>query len=175
MRWITFCILLYAATALQSARFLALSAYDHPAIEYLLLIGIFYALFAPEEAAPLCGFWCGLALDMISPGQAVGTAAAPLALVAYAVTIIRLSIFREHVISQIVVTLLGVVLFALLYGFLSAVVGGEPARLLAVFWTVFRPLAVNAVYTAAAAPVLFWVLLRLKPILGFELARGRKR
>jgi rod shape-determining protein MreD len=175
MRWITFCILIYAAAALQAARFLALSVNDHPAIEYLPLIGIFYALFAPEETAPLCGFWCGLALDLISSDQPLGTHAVPLALVAYTVTKIRLSIFREHVVSQFIVALLGVLLFALLAGAFRAITDREASQLIGTFFAVSRALAINAIYSAAVAPVIFWLLLRLKPILGFEVARGRKR
>src|SRR5689334_5429499 len=123
MRWITFSILLYVAAALQFARLLALSAGNYPAIEYLPLLAIFYALFASEEAAPLCGLWCGLVYDLISlsPDKPIGTYAVPLALVAFVVVKIRLSIFREHIISQFIIAVLGILLFAVLAALLQAI------------------------------------------------------
>jgi len=51
MRWITFFILLYLATALQWARFGALSPAPNPSplIEYLPMLAIFYALYATDN------------------------------------------------------------------------------------------------------------------------------
>ena len=176
MRWIIFGILLYAAAALQMTHFLSLRPGDCPALEFLPLLAIFYALFAMEDVAPLCGFWCGLALDLITPGVPMGTNAVPLALVALVVVKIRLSVFRENVISQVVVAGLGVLLFAGLSAVWHTILlsGGDASRP-STFWAVFGPLAINALYTGAVAPALFWLLLLLRPILGFEPARGRKR
>ena len=39
-----------------------------PVMEYLPLLGIFYALYADEGQAALAGFWCGVAYDVLSAG-----------------------------------------------------------------------------------------------------------
>ena len=46
MRWLPFFILLYLAGALQFAGLGRLSTGAYPRIEYLPMLGIFYALFA---------------------------------------------------------------------------------------------------------------------------------
>ena len=78
---------------------------------------------------------------------------------------IRLSIFREHFLSQILFTLLAIVIFA----FFSVVcrwvinaphTGGS-------LWNHFTFIAANAVYTAIIAPIIFFVLFRFEHLLGF--------
>jgi len=181
MRWTTFAILLYLAAAMQVAHLASLGgAAAYPRIEFLPLLAIFYALYASEDAAPLTGLACGLLYDICTPAT-VGLYAIPLALVAWAVLRIRMSIFREHVVSQVVITLLGIMSFGLLTGLFQYVVhlvlsntghlaGGDLP-----FPQLFKALAVNAFYSALIAPGLFYVLLRLEALTGFNQKGPRNR
>jgi len=172
MRWITFLILLLAMAALQDAQ---LGGFPHgpkdvwPMVEYLPLLAVFYALFAAETAALLAAAACGAMYDLVD-GTYLGTNMIPLALVAWAILGIRLSIFREHAISQVIMTLVAVLAFAVLSALWRKMLGA-PLQGLGI-WPHVGRLAGNAVYTAVVAPAVMWVLFRLKGILGFP---GRRR
>jgi rod shape-determining protein MreD len=176
MRWITFFILLYLLTAMQVARFLAIphGGQPWPAIQYLPILAIFYSLFATDASAPLAALVCGLAYDLGNyPNDLLGTNLVPLALVAWFVVKIRLSIFREHIVSQALVTLLAMLAFSVLSVIMRLLVeapldGGSA-------WIHLGSLAGNAVYTAIAAPPLFWIFFRLSPLLGFTSHGPRTR
>lgn len=178
MRWITFVILLYVAAALQLARFGALSPAGKafPVIEYLPLLAIFYALYASEEHAPLPAIWCGLVYDLFS-ADLFGIATLSLALVCWTVTRIRLSIFREHLISQFVIVLVAVGAFGTVGGILRhlapLLVGGAKSPY--GFFQILGRMAANALYTALVAPAIFWVLFRFSSLLGFSTRMGRAR
>ena len=81
MRWITFFILLLLADALQQSHFASIphpsNTTPWPAIEYLPMLAIFYALFAAEAYAPLCGLLCGIAYDLANGTDFVGTIGRP--------------------------------------------------------------------------------------------------
>jgi rod shape-determining protein MreD len=167
MRWITYLILLYFFAALQDSHLGALpraSADSWPQIDYLLILAIFYALYAAENAAPLCGFFCGVLYDLTA-GSFIGLNAVPIALVAYAIVRIRLSIFREHFISQLLITFLAVLAVGLLTG-LAGQLTGTPMEGHN-FATHFGLAAGNAVYSSIVAPGLFWILFRFRALLGF--------
>ncbi len=178
MRWITFFILLLLADALQQSHFASIPHPNNtppwPSVEYLPMLAIFYALFAAEAYAPLCGLLCGIAYDLGNHGaDLVGTTAVPLAVTAWLVVRIRLSIFRDHAISQLLITLMAVLLFALLC---------LPMRSLAKapfeghsIWTHFITLAGNAIYTALVAPAFYWVFFRFPGLLGFSSHGPRTR
>ncbi len=176
MRWITFFILLYLLTAMQVSHFLALSHAGHPwpVIQYVPLLAIFYALFATEASAPLAALVCGAAYDLGNyPNDILGTNLVPLALVAFFVLKMRLSIFREHVVSQFLITLLAMLVFSFLSVVMRVLVqapleGGSA-------WVHLGLLVGNALYTALAAPFLFWFLFRLTPLLGFTSHGPRSR
>ncbi|HVX86688.1 MAG TPA: hypothetical protein VH253_18035 [Phycisphaerae bacterium] len=183
MRWITFFILLYLMAALQMAQ---LGAIPHgvsggggggpawPAIEYLPILAVFYALFAGDAGAPLAALACGAVYDLGNyPNDLLGTNLVPLALVSILVLKIRLSIFREHVVSQGLVTLLALLLFAVLSVIMRVLVQA-PLEGHSV-WTHFWTLTGDAVYSAVAAPALFWVFFRFTPLLGFTSHGPRTR
>jgi rod shape-determining protein MreD len=169
MRWITFLMLLYLSYALQVAHLGALLL-GHtpddpfPAIEYLPLLAIFYALFATDTAAPMAALFCGLAYDVGNKDFA-GTTMIPLALVALAIVKVRLSIFRDHAATHAVITFLGILLFAGLSALFRRMLGAPLYG--ASFWAHFLHLAGNALYTALLAPPAFWLLFRFPKLLGF--------
>jgi rod shape-determining protein MreD len=176
MRCITFFILLFLADALQQSH---LGSIPHPfnstpwpAIEYLPLLAIFYALYASESAAPLCGLLCGIAYDLANH-DFVGTSAVPLAFIAWVIVRIRLSIIREHFMSQLLLTLLAILAFALvclpMRSFASAPYQGHSV------WTHFATLGGNAVYTSVIAPFLFGLFFRFPSLLGFTSHGPRTR
>ncbi|HUO09083.1 MAG TPA: rod shape-determining protein MreD [Phycisphaerae bacterium] len=177
MRWITFFILLFLADALQQSHFASIPHPSHtdpwPSIEYLPLLAIFYALFASEAAAPLGGLCCGIAYDLANHTDFVGTSAVPLALTAWLVVRIRLSIFREHFVSQLLITLMAILTFALLCLMMRSIAHApfEGQSL----WTHFMTLAGNAIYTALVAPAFFWLFFRFPGLLGFTSHGPRTR
>jgi rod shape-determining protein MreD len=173
MRWITFFILLYLMTALQDSHLggipyrLGAGWTLWPYIEFLPLLAIFYALYAADTAAPLAALLCGLAYDFrAGPGTIfIGTNLIPLAIVGWLIVRIRLSIFREHFIAQVVITLLAVVVFAILSAFFSWAIGAPLEG--HTLWAHLTHIAGNAIYTSIVAPFLFYVLFRFQHLLGF--------
>jgi rod shape-determining protein MreD len=175
MRWTTFLILLFIVTAFQMAH---LGDWPHgrtdswPGIEYFVLLTVFYALYAPEPAAPLAAVACGAMYD-VSDGQFIGTHMVPLALVALGVVRVRLSIMRAHAISQIIMTLLAVLAFGGLSlvwrELLSAPLYGHAV------WPHMGRMAGNAVYTAVVSPVAFRVFFGFRKLLGFAVPGVRRR
>lgn len=174
MRWVTFFLLLYIMTAAQVARLggIPSSTGDTwPYIEYLPLLAVFYALYAANEAAPLAALLCGLTYDLMM-AEFVGTSLIPMALVGWLIVRIRLSIFREHFISQVVMTLLGVIAFATFSVIFRRIIGAPLER------GIFSHLGVhagNALYTAMVAPVLFYLFFRIQHLLGFTSHGPRTR
>ena len=170
MRWITFAILLYLMTALESAHLGALPSANPmrepwPEVLFVPMLAVFYALYAAETAAPLAALVCGLMLDITDPSF-LGTNAVPLAIVAWLIVRIRLSIFREHMISQVVMTLLAVLAFAFLAALFRKLIGAPLHG--GGFWRQFGNLAGDAVYTAILAPLFFWFFFRFRQLLGFS-------
>jgi rod shape-determining protein MreD len=143
-----------------------------PFIEFVPLLAVFYALYAAAEAAPLAALLCGLAYDVMMADM-VGTSLIPMALVGWLIVRIRLSIFREHFISQVVMTLLGILAFATLSVAYRRLVGA-PLHGNSVFAHLGYH-AGNALYTAIAAPLLFALLFRIQHLLGFTSHGPRTR
>ena len=169
MRWITFGILLYLMAALQVCRFggipvAAPGTGTWPYIEFLPMLAVFYALYAAEGAAPLAALLCGLATDVRTP-ELIGNSMVPLALVGWLIVRIRLSIFREHFISQVVMTLLAVLAYGVIGALFRSLTGGPLYQHSA--WSQMGFVAGNAVYTAIVAPMVFFILFRFQGLLGF--------
>lgn len=168
-----FCILLYVAAALQSAHFGTLSGASYrpyPQIEYLVLLTIFYSLFGDERNAPLASLWCGIVYDLIT-GTPPGTHAIPLGLVGYGIVNIRLSVFREQFISQLVLSLLAIIGFGVLcaaLSWLSYKIAGSANVTAPLFWQTVGIFSASGIYSCLLAPGIFWLLLRMRPLLGFS-------
>jgi rod shape-determining protein MreD len=170
MRWIIFFILLYLAAMLHMSHLAAFpagpTADGHfPEILYLPMLAIFYALFAADPAATIVALICGGVLDLLG-GEKIflGTDMIPLALVCWFIVRVRMSIFREHAVSQMMMTLFACLGFALLSTIFRKLVGApfDDGAL-----KHFGTLSADAVYTAIVAPAIFWVLFRFPGILGF--------
>jgi rod shape-determining protein MreD len=175
MRWITFILLLYIAAALHSAWFCALGgAEKFPRIDYVAMLAIFYALFAAEDYALMAALCCGILYDLMAPSP-IGPHTFSLALVAWVIVRVRLSIFREHVISQAVVTMLAAAAFGLLTQSLWVIM----PKLLGIattglpFGAAMKAWLINALYTGIVAPGVFWLLFKLNTLLGFSVRGPR--
>ncbi len=94
-------------------------------------------------------------------------------LVCWVIVRIRLSIFREHFVSQVIMTLVGILAFGLLAALFGKMVGA-PLYNHSV-WSHMGRLAGNAVYTAIVAPVLFFVMFKFHGLLGFTAQGPRAR
>jgi rod shape-determining protein MreD len=154
-------------TALQASYFGAmpsLTGDPWPRIEFLPLLAVFYAMYATEYAGPLAALLCGLMYDL-RQGDYVGTSMIPLALVGWGIVRVRLSIFRENFVSQVVLTLTAIMAFALLAVTFRWAIGAPLEGRSA--WTHLGYLAGNAVYTGILAPFIFWVFFRFQGMLGF--------
>jgi rod shape-determining protein MreD len=167
MRWVPFLFLLYFAAALRAAGFLGFPAsatpLPSPCIEYVVLLVVFYAFYADEHHAALAGLAAGFATDLISPFDVLGTSTVAMGLVAVGIVKIRLSIFREQAASKIIMTLLAV----LAYAVIAAVLRTLGTDLLGVsFQRYLWLMCGNAMYTGLVAPAAFWLLIRLRPLLG---------
>ena len=173
MRWITFLILLYVMSSLQLGRLGSLPPGLWPSIEFLPILAIFYALFAAESAAPLCGLICGLFYDLPwTTDTMLGTCAVPLALTTLLVVRIRLSIFREHVLSQLLMTFLAIMVFAILSVIVRLII---KASLEGGIFTYLGHMSANAIYSAIVAPLFFWLFFRFQSLLGFTSHGPRSR
>jgi rod shape-determining protein MreD len=175
MRWITFLLLVFLMAALEMAHFADFPRGPNdswPGIEYMVLLAVFYALFAAETAAPLAALVCGAMYDVLEP-TFIGTNMIPLALVAWLCVRVRLSIFREHAISQVIMTLLAVLAFGVLSVIWRKVLGA-PLYGHSMLAHLGR-LAGDAVYSAMVAPLVFSVFFRFRGLLGFSPLRARGR
>ena len=175
MRWITFFILLYLMAALQVSHLLGIPhvhSPEWPAIEYLPILAIFYALYATDSYAPHAGLLCGLLYDLTNADM-IGTNAVPLALVAFLIVRVRLSIFREHFMAQLLITLFAILLFAL-FSLPMRYLAHAPFAGLSL-WSHLAAISGNAVYSSVIAPLLFLLFFRFPSLLGFTSQGPRTR
>ncbi len=174
MRWLTFFLLLYFATALQAAHLAQWSEFGYFHIEYILMLAVFYALFAEKDSALLACFWCGLMYDLT--GQSlVGLEAILAGMIALGIVRIRMHIFRTSVLGQMVITFLAVLLFLagrLLLEHLALALAGRPVPIINLL--AFTGIILSSsLYTAAVAPWLFRALFLLGDMLGFDMQHRR--
>ncbi len=174
MRWLTFFLLLYFATALQAAHLGQWSEFGYFHIEYIFMLAVFYALFAEKDAALLACFWCGLMYDLT--GQSiVGLEAILAGMIALGIVSIRMHIFRSSVLGQMVITFLAVLLFLsgrLAVGHLVLFLAGRPVPIINILGYAGIILS-SSLYTAAVAPWIFRALFLLGDMLGFDLQHRR--
>lgn len=169
MRWLTFFLLLYFATALQAAHLGQWSELGYFHIEYILTLAVFYALFAEKDSALLACFWCGLMVDLTSQSL-VGLDALVVAMIGLGIVSVRMQLFRNSVLGQMVVTFCAVLLF--LAGstgleHLALALAGRPEPIThALAYTGI--ILSSALYTAAVAPWIFRGLFLLGDMLGFD-------
>ncbi|MFH1419068.1 MAG: rod shape-determining protein MreD [Planctomycetota bacterium] len=165
MHWIAFAILVYVLTCLQAA---VVPFFEVHTIrpDLVLIVAVFYALSARTYDALLACWFIGLAVDLSGISYQhhanVGIHAISLGLIALAIVKLRAFVFRESVLTQIVVTFVAKLLLVLLVGLHMLYVVDDGGRLGDVAVRGFYA----AVYTAALAPYGHWFLKRFRTALG---------
>lgn len=162
MKWLPYFILAYVMTGLQIG--LAGHLQFHGAAPNLILIAaVFIAVNAPRQPALLGCFGLGLIQDMVTL-QPPGTYALGYALLALFVASAKEIGYRDHPVTHVVVTFLG--------GLLSGAV------LLVGGWirhegTTVGQVMLTALYSAVLAPLVLWLLQRLRGVFSFTQPRRR--
>jgi len=171
MRWIPFIILLYVAAVAQTT--------IAPVVEIntirpdvLVVVAVYYALFAPRYDALLACWFAGFLIDLTSIGYAthsnVGVHAISLGFVGILIVGLRDYTNQDSPFIQMLYCMVAKLSMAAVAVFHMAYVLGDEAP-----WTRFiAPGVWEAVYTGLLAPYAFWVLRRFRASLG--LAQGRR-
>lgn len=165
MRWIAFAILLYVVAVLQStvAPYIAVHTIRP---DLMVIVAVHYALLARTDDA-LLACWCiGMATDLTGISYAhhsnVGVNAISLSLIAICIVNLRELVFRESVVTQLILTFLTKLFLALLVGLHMLYVLGQWGR----FGEILTSAVWAAVYTAILSPYVHWCLRRLRGALG---------
>jgi rod shape-determining protein MreD len=170
MRWITFGILLYLATALQVAHFGQWSEAGYFHVEFIPMLAVFYALYPAEDYALLACLCCGFMYDLTGIGL-LGVNTILLSLAGYGITRIRMNIFRQNPISQAVLVFLTVVFVLLGRNILTRMglwSADQPMTVLSGYAPTIGITLSSAIYTAIVAPWVFRGLFMIGPLLGFD-------
>ncbi len=156
MKWFPFIILAVAATVCQTVLGPRMEIRSiRP--DWMFILVVHYALWAPWPEAGLAGWVLGLMLGIESLDEPVGLHAFCYGAAAWGIFRCRHAVFRQHPATQFVLTLaftFGVQLAASIYRVWKLPASpGAGEFLTSAFLT--------AVYTAALTPLLYWGLSRL--------------
>jgi cell shape-determining protein MreD len=110
---------------------------------------------------------------MVGAEELLGTHAVPIAMMAFLVVRIRFSIFRDHFLSQLLITLLSLLALAVFDVIVRMLISAPLDD--GSIWRHFGHLSANAVYSALVTPILIALFFRLTPILGFTSHGPRSR
>jgi len=170
MKWRAFIILAIVMIVCQTTIVPAMAIYSvRP--NWMFVLAVHYALWGPWPDAAIGAWLLGLMIDLQTVSQAghVGLYAFLFGGSAWAILRIRQVFFRDHALTQLLVT--GI--FALLIELVVEVYrqwGAEASTA-----SIFMPALFTALYTAAWAPYLHWLLNRLKRWTGLNTASKRYR
>ncbi len=159
MRWITFIILGIVTLVCQTTIAQAITIHETIRPNWMLVLAVFYALWGPWPEVAIGAWFLGLAVDLQSlpvDGR-IGLYAFTFGGAAWLITRIRSVFWREHAVTQFVLTLVVTMIIEVLvalYRHWGAFDGISKAGF-------FLPAVFTALYTAAFAPYLHWILLRL--------------
>jgi len=169
MKWPAFVILAVVTLVLQTA-VVPLMAIQSIRPSWMFVLAAFYGLWGPWPDAAIAAWLLGLGVDLQSAGAGggrIGLYAFCFGGAVWAMIRIRSAFFRDHAVTQFVMTLVfGLAVELLVEGYRRWSVGdASPER--GVWWPAFW----TALYTAAWAPYLHWVLLRLHRWTGLKPVR----
>ena len=154
MRWLTFFILAYVATVLQSTLLglMTGATVGGATVNLLFILALYYALSARKSDAPWACMALGLMADLAS-SYPFGVYAAAFAVAGWGVTRIRSHLVGEHPIS--------VLFMSFILTFLLEVIVGAVAFKSTTPWGYLLSTALlTAVFTAIAAVPVHWLLRR---------------
>lgn len=154
MRWLTFFILAYVATVLQSTLLGLMTGTlaGGATVNLLFILALYYALSARKSDAPWACMALGLMADLAS-SYPFGVYAAVFAVAGWGVTRVRSHLVGEHPIS--------VLFMSFILTFLLEVIVGAVAFKSTTPWGYLLSTALlTAVFTAIAAVPVHWLLRR---------------
>jgi len=165
MHWIYFAILLYVTAVLQTTLVPVVAIHDvRP--DLMVLVAVFYALNAKTYDGLLMCWIVGLVIDLTSLGyenQAnVGLHAFSLGLIGWGIVRLRSLMLRDSVATQVMVTFLATALLAMA----ASAFMMYAAQAWELFGEVLANALFTALYSAALAPYLHWLLKKLRIPLG---------
>lgn len=186
MRWLTYFILAYAVLGVQMGLGQYVS-YMGATPNLVLIAVIFIAINAPRDAALLGSFVMGLMHDLLTH-QPPGLFAFAYGLVGLMVAGSQQVVYREHPLTHFSMALAGGVVVAvvvLLNGWVQPpgaaatvwVGGAGPVPATQVTLGAVRPSPATeltrALYTAVLAPIVLWVLMRIRRGFAFQAPRRK--
>jgi rod shape-determining protein MreD len=173
MRWLPFFILAYVALGVQSG----LSGYDqvdrlyHARPNLVLLSALFVAVHAQRDAALLAAFILGLMQDLLTDSP-LGLNAFAYGAIAAIIVNVQEMVYRDHVLTHVSLGLVGGLIYAAIV-YLHGLIYHWAHTGRSSSWSrpSLLPLLAGAVYTAALAPVVLYVLQRFRRVFGFRAVR----
>jgi rod shape-determining protein MreD len=169
MRWLPFFILAYVVLGVQ----VGLSGYDQiyrGRPNFALLAVVFIAVNAHRDAALLGCFLLGLMQDLLTQVP-LGLNALAYGVVGILVIALQEVVYREHFLTHLVLGLAGGLVYAAvvyLHGVIYTAMRGPRAF----SRPSLAPLLAGAIYTAALAPFVLYLLVRMKRLFGFRPVRS---
>lgn len=174
MRWTPFFILVYLVFGIQ----LGLGGIVHNSPNFALLAAIFIAVNAHHDSALGGCLFIGLLADLSSQLAPFGVGMASFALVGMLVISLQEIVYRDHILTHVSLGLICGLFYALLqithaalYGFIFARMNHKPSP-----WNAapLKFLAMQALYTALAAPIALALLKKVKKRFGFRPLRSHR-
>lgn len=168
MRWLTFGILAFVTIVCQTT-IVARLRFSDVGPDWMFILAVNYALWGPWPEAGIAAWILGVVTDLQSTGTAgsrIGLHAFCYGAAAWGIFRTRHAFMRTHWLAQTFVTLifgLGVEVAIRLYQYWSA----PQMSLGAAGWSAM----LSAAYSAACAPFLLWVLVRLSRVTGLKVDR----
>jgi rod shape-determining protein MreD len=177
MRWLPFFILAYVILGLQLGvgEFVSWRGAQP---NLVLVVAVFVAINAPRDAGLMAAFLLGLLQDLVS-AQPPGLYALSYGLAALVVVGSKQLAYSDHPVTHFVLALGGGLVTAVVvyvHGLVrppGVPVTTEGGEVLSPFRPGLGMLLFAALYTAALAPLLFWLLGKFKPAFGFRSGRSR--
>ncbi len=169
MRWVSFIILACIGIVLQTTVVHRL-AISQVAPDLMFIIAVHYALHAVSPDAMIAAWILGFMTDLYGPGR-LGVYGFAFGLMALLVVQLRDSMFRDHPLTSLFVTLICTWVVHMVAGIHFLLARPEAQRGIL---DVLLHSTYTAMYTAALAPYLHWFLGRLRSPLGLA-SSGRLR
>ncbi len=161
MRWIAFLILAGVTIVLQTTIVYRLEL-SQGAPDLMFIVAMLYALHAPSPDAMIAAWVLGFITDLFWPGR-VGVHAFSYGLLALVVVQFRDSMFRDHPLTSLFVTLVCAWIAHLLAGVHYMIFHPQAERTMV---AVLLHATVTAMFTAILAPYVHWLLIRMRALLG---------
>jgi rod shape-determining protein MreD len=154
MKWLPFAILATLAIICQTTIVHSVTVHQvWP--DWMFVLAVHYALWGPWPDAALAGWILGLVVGLQSSDR-IGLHAFAYGLAAWVIIRTRHVVFRQHPLTQIVVTFI----FALVVQLIVGIYRQWGANADVISGGIWWPALFTALYTAAWAPLLHWLLLK---------------